>query len=94
MFYYDPPGKPYSMSVLFNRYGDRLAGVGVLGTKDAYEEARSSLDVTLRLNLGSTKLKFVGKNLLDSGKVVEQGGIVMESEDDSRSYSLSISRSG
>jgi len=94
MLFYDPQGKSYSVSLLFNRYGERLAGVGSSGQLDMYERPRSTVDLTLRYALGATKLKFTARNLLDEEMRIEQAGYLIRNEKSGRSFSLSISRSG
>ncbi|MBD3236379.1 MAG: TonB-dependent receptor [Candidatus Eisenbacteria bacterium] len=92
--YWDPAGRPYSMSLLYNRFGRRLYGVGALGLPDIYEQPRAILDYTLRMQLGRWKMKFVAENLLDSPIDYEQIGYTVRHYRNGRGFSLSVSTSG
>lgn len=54
-------------TVLFNVFGERLAGVGTNGFPDIYEQPRPTLDFTLRQKLpAGLKLSLKAQNLLDT----------------------------
>jgi TonB-dependent receptor len=92
--YWDPTGRPFSMALLFNRFGARLVGVGAHGLPDIYEQPRSMLDFTTRLRLGRWKMKFVAENLLDSPVDLEQIGFTVRHYRKGRGFSISVSTSG
>lgn len=89
--FYDAAPKPYSLSILYNRCGHRLQGVGSHGLPDIYEQPPSSLDFTALLRLGRMKLKLVAENLLDSVVKFEQIGYTVRRFRKGRSLSLSVS---
>lgn len=65
-------------SLLYNIAGRRLAGVGVYGLPDVYEQPRASLDFTMSHALRGAKLKLSVENLLDSEVRFEQHQAAIE----------------
>ena len=72
-------GGDLSATVLFNRIGDRITNAGELPLPDVVEEARSTLDFSLRFPLlrGMTG-RFDARNLLDTPVTERQGTVIRE----------------
>ena len=83
------------VSVLFNRFGRRIEGVGVQPLPDIYEEARSSLDVVVQQALGDRWSVELSAERLVGGRVeFTQGGDLLRSWDPGRLFTLSVSWGG
>jgi outer membrane receptor protein involved in Fe transport len=83
-----------SVSLLYNKFGRRLAAVGDERNQDVYDEPRDLLDASVSQRLfGLLEAKFAVKNVLDrdlrltSGK----GRIFYGARTEGRSYALSMS---
>lgn len=73
---YTHPRSDFSATVLFNRVGRRIVEAGIQPYPDAYEEARSLLDLSVQLPLaGRVSARMDLKNLLDAPYRVSQGNI-------------------
>ncbi len=64
---YDNPKLGTFVSLMYNRFGDRLSALTLGVTPDEYERARTTVDMTVTQRLfGGVALKASGKNLTDS----------------------------
>lgn len=69
-------GESIEANLLFNRFGRRIAEVGVQGQPDVYEESFNTLDFIWRQRLGEDwRLTFRLRNLLDQEARYTQGGL-------------------
>ena len=92
ILFFEPFGGRTQMSLLFNRFGERISKVGVEGFPDVLERPRSGLEFSLSQKLaGGLKSKFTAKNLSDAEVVFTQGGLVTKRTSPGQSYSLGIS---
>jgi outer membrane receptor for ferrienterochelin and colicin len=81
-----------SASVLFNRFGRRIDGVGSQTTPDIYEEARSQLDAVVEWPIrDGWSAKLSASRLLGNEVEFTQGGGTLRSYDMGRSVSFSLS---
>jgi TonB-dependent receptor len=76
--------------VLVNYFDDRIADVGVFGTPDIYEDARTTLDITVVKTFGAWALRLAGTNLTDSGYLFTQGGLPFRLYKEGRTISLGV----
>jgi outer membrane receptor protein involved in Fe transport len=80
------------MSLLYNRFGRRIAKVGVDIFPDVYEEARESLEFSYSQKYGKRlKSKFTAKNLTDAEVLQTQGGLTTKKVQPGRTYSFGFS---
>ncbi len=64
-----------SVSVLYNRFGERIAQVGSLYDADIIETPRDLIDVTFTQNFASRyEIKFSAKDVLGQEQIFSQGG--------------------
>lgn len=64
---YDNPKLGTNVSLMYNRFGDRLSALTLGVTPDEYERARTTIDMTVSQRLfAGVALKASGKNLTDS----------------------------
>jgi len=91
MLFFNPPGKRYSSSLVYNYYDERLYVIGTFGFADQYEAAGSLLDFTFSYRFGRITAKAAAKNLLESGKEIYRGKNLVEAVEADRSFSLSLS---
>lgn len=78
-------------TLLYNRMGKRISGVGTSGLPDIYEKPRDVLDLVLKKELSETySLSFKAKNLLNSPETQTQGGKIAFSRPVPKSFSASV----
>jgi hypothetical protein len=78
-----------SATALFNTVGRRVVAASVYPLPDIYEEARNTLDISLRLPVvASLSAKIDAKNLLDEAHEQRIGSVVRESYRTGRVFSL------
>lgn len=76
---YSAPGSELSATALFNVQGRRIASAGEAPLPSVYEEARSVLDLSLRVPIGhGVALKADVRNLLDEPYEYTQGSVVRD----------------
>ena len=81
-----------SATALFNVVGRRVAEAGANPITDAYEEARSMLDLSLQAALpGSLQMKFDARNLLDAPIHITQGSLTRQRYTMGRVFTLGFS---
>ena len=86
-----PIGGRFSTTVLYNRVGRRIVSASQRPLPVTYEEARSVLDVAMRVPLfGSVAAKFDAKNLLDQPYRQTQGTVTRESYYSGRVYTVGL----
>ncbi|MDQ3675057.1 MAG: hypothetical protein M3365_11895, partial [Gemmatimonadota bacterium] len=86
-----PIGKRFSTTVLFNRVGRRIVSASQRPLPVTYEEARSVLDMAMRVPLfGTLAAKFDAKNLLDQPYRQTQGTVTRESYYAGRVFTLGL----
>ncbi len=86
-----PMGRRFSTTVLFNRVGRRIVSASQRPLPVTYEEARSVLDLAMRVPLfGSVAAKFDAKNLLDQPYRQTQGTVTRESYYSGRVYTVGL----
>ena len=80
-----------SATLLYNVYGKRIVSAAERPLPDVYEQARNSVDVSLRLPLlNGVSARFDARNLLDAPYKVVQGTVVRESYTTGRVISAGI----
>ncbi|MFZ4590616.1 MAG: carboxypeptidase regulatory-like domain-containing protein [Ignavibacteria bacterium] len=94
--YYDNYNLGTSLNLTYNRFGDRIAEVGLNGFNDISEKGRDLLDFSISKRLlNQLELKFTVKDILDQDQKLIQD--VMGTEEvvrgikSGRSYSLTVS---
>ena len=88
---FSPAGRGFSTTVLFNRVGRRIVSASQRPLPVTYEEARSALDVAMRVPLfGTLAAKFDAKNLLDQPYRQTQGTVTRESYYSGRVYTVGL----
>ena len=94
--YYDNYNLGTSFNLTYNRFGDRIAEVGLNGFNDISEKGRDLLDLSLSKKIfNNIELKFAIKDILDQDQNLIQD--VMGKEEivrgikSGRSYSLTVS---
>ena len=86
-----PAGKGLSTTVLYNRVGRRIVSASQRPLPVTYEEARSALDVAMRVPLfGTLAAKLDAKNLLDQPYRQTQGTVTRESYYSGRVYTVGL----
>jgi outer membrane receptor protein involved in Fe transport len=93
---YTHPQASTEVGLYYNIAGDRVAAAGGSGVPDIYEQSRSQVDLSITQNLfGGTRVKFQGKNILNSPYRFEQsknGITLLQREYEvGASYDLSMS---
>jgi outer membrane receptor protein involved in Fe transport len=87
-----PGEKGFSTTLLYNRVGRRIVSASQRPLPVTYEEARSGLDVAMRVPMfGTLSAKLDAKNLLDQPYRQTQGSVTRESYYSGRIYSLGLS---
>ena len=88
---YSTPSGRASATALFNTIGRRVVAASVAPLPDIYEQARSTVDVSLRLPVvGSLSAKIDAKNLLDEVHEQRIGSVVRESYRTGRVFALGL----
>lgn len=88
----DEDGNGINASFLYNLFGRRIAGVGVEGLPDAFEEPYHQLDVVFRQRFGgSWGWGLRAANLIDARRRVTQGGELVRAFRPGSDFSLSAS---
>ena len=88
---FTPGEKGFSTTLLYNRVGRRIVSASQRPLPVTYEEARSGLDMAMRVPLfGTLSAKFDAKNLLDEPYRQTQGTVTRESYYSGRIYSLGL----
>ena len=86
-----PDGNGFSTTILYNRVGRRIVSASQRPLPVTYEEARSALDVAMRVPLfGSVSAKIDAKNLLDQPYRQTQGTVTRESYYSGRVYTVGL----
>jgi outer membrane receptor protein involved in Fe transport len=89
ILFYEPFEGATQMSLLYNKFGRRLAKVGVGTFPDVFEESRESLEFAWSQKIGKgLKMKFAAKNLTDAAVVQTQGGLVTKRARPGMTFSL------
>lgn len=92
ILFYEPFEGKTQMSLLYNRFGRRIAKVGAGNFPDVYEEARQSLEYSWSQTLAKgLKARFTARNLTEDPKLQTQGGLVVNRIENTRVYSLGVS---
>jgi outer membrane receptor protein involved in Fe transport len=90
-FTFAPESNSFSTTLLFNRVGRRIVSASQRPLPVTYEEARSVLDLALRMPLfGSVSAKLDAKNLLDQPYRQTQGTVTRESYYAGRVYTFGV----
>lgn len=88
---WDDPESRISATLLYNVSGERLVGVGTFGLPDIYEQPFHRLDAVVSLGLWEEwTLKLQAENLLGQKVRFEQGGRTVESYEEGRLFSASL----
>ena len=86
-----PAERGFSTTLLFNRVARRIVSASQRPLPVTYEEARSALDLAMRVPLfGTLSAKFDAKNLLDEPYRQTQGTVTRESYYSGRIYTLGL----
>lgn len=86
-----PLGKGFSTTVLYNRVGRRIVSASQRPLPVTYEEARSVLDMAMRVPLfGTLSAKLDARNLLDQPYRQTQGTVTRESYYSGRVYTVGL----
>jgi outer membrane receptor protein involved in Fe transport len=89
---YATEGEGVAATLLFNTIGDRIVGASEPPLPDVVEEARSSLDLSLRFGLGrGLSGKFDARNLLDDPYRVTQGTVTRQLYTSGRVFTFGVS---
>jgi hypothetical protein len=79
MTYTMPGHSDRSATLLFNHIGERISAAGENPLPDVIEDARSTLDLSLRFPLlRGMSGRFDAKNLLDAPMTERQGSVIRE----------------
>lgn len=89
---YTDPDLGLDFRLLYNYVGRRLDVGAAYGLPDIYEEASHWLDFVAEKRLGTWKLKFAAKNLLDENVEFTQGGEIYRRYKEGVSVSLGLSK--
>lgn len=82
------------MTIAFNRFGKRIAGVGSRQqAADEYEMPFNKLDASFTYKLNNYKFKFSASNLLDDDVVYKQSGIVTNKYNLGTTFSVGVTYS-
>ena len=85
------PNLGTSLSVLYNRFGDRISEVSTSLEPNIVEQARNTLDVVVGQTFaGRFDLKFGARNLLREPEVFKQGELVARSNSKGAGFSLGL----
>ena len=88
---FTPGERGFSTTLLFNRVARRIVSASQRPLPVTYEEARSALDLAMRVPLfGTLSAKFDAKNLLDEPYRQTQGTVTRESYYSGRIYTLGL----
>ena len=88
---YDDIDNGQELTVLFNQNGDTIADVGIDGQADIILEPRLDLILNYRWFFTDTwQLVVKGENLLDEEIEFSQGGLVFQSWQTGREFSLGL----
>lgn len=86
-----PGEKGFSTTLLFNRVGRRIVSASQRPLPVTYEEARSALDIAMRIPLfGTVSAKLDARNLLDQPYRQTQGTVTRESYFSGRVYTVGL----
>jgi outer membrane receptor protein involved in Fe transport len=89
---YSTPSGRGSATALFNAIGRRVVAASVAPLPDVYEDARRTLDVSVRLPVaGSLSAKLDARNLLDEPHEQRIGSVLRESYRTGRVFTLGLS---
>jgi hypothetical protein len=89
---YSAPGGRGSATALYNVVGRRVVAASLAPLPDVYEEARPSLDVSLRVPLArSLAARFDAKNVLDEPFEQRIGSVIRERYTSGRVFALGLS---
>lgn len=92
---YVDPDTGWEGIIAFNYFGDRLQGLGAVGTPDVYERGRSQLDVSLSKQVGNWKFTARARNLInppyESFSTFNDEEYIFRSFERGREFSLGIS---
>ena len=92
ILFFEPAHGKTTMSLLYNRFGRRIAKVGVDNFPDVYEQARGSLEFSWSQTLArGVKARFNARNLFAESRVEKQGGLEVKRLEVTPSYSLGVS---
>lgn len=92
ILFFEPFQGKTQMSLLYNRFGRRIAKVGAGNFPDVYEEARESLEYSWSQTLArGLKARFTARNLTEDPRLQTQGGLVVNRIENARVYSLGVS---
>ena len=91
---FTPSRQTWGATLLYNRFGERLDGVGVGGMPDIYEREHGSLDASAWIRFRGLRWSLGATNLLDATQTWTQGDAVTRRTRDGRAVSLTVSRSG
>lgn len=81
-----------SATALFNSIGRRVVAASVAPLPDVYEEARNTLDLSVRLPVaGALSAKLDAKNILDEKHEQRIGSVIRESYHSGRVFTLGLS---
>lgn len=80
----------YSINVLYNRIGERIAAVGFQGYPDIYENARDVLDITAQYETKRTTIKFTLSDLLSQNSRFYQKGRDLITNNNETNINLTI----
>ena len=90
-FTYSTPSGRASATALFNSVGRRVVAASVFPLPDVYEEARNTLDISVRLPVvGSLSAKVDAKNLLNEAHEQRIGSVLRESYRTGRVYTFGL----
>ncbi len=86
------PGVGTSLSMMYNRFGERISEVATVFTQDVKEQPRDVVDVTLTQKVFETlELKLTGRDILEQEQRFTQGDEVVRVNKRGASYALGIS---
>lgn len=90
--YVTMPGTGTSISLLYNRFGERISEVATVFTLDVKEQPRDVVDVTITQRLFETlELKLSGRDVLEQEQRFTQGNELVRANKRGASYALGIS---
>jgi outer membrane receptor protein involved in Fe transport len=88
---YAAPKGGFEATVLLSATGKRLRALGSTNLPDIYERPSTSLDATLNVALGHSRLKLAARNLLDPNIQQLQNGMEVSGYRRGRTYSIAFS---
>ena len=81
-----------AVSVLYNRFGERIAQVGSLYDDDIFEMPRDLIDVTVSQNLAQRyEIKISAKDILGQEQIFEEGGMKVRGNKRGSTYTVGLS---